>query len=533
MTRKAKAFVNTKESRPSERKYRDFSEIETLVAPLMRQMALPADSALLFDLASVLKGKKEAFFHYLVKRIEKFDANEQLNLLHLARHLSPEEHIHTLSELVLSSKTRLNFQVELIELIQSFDAEAFRTERIALEKLSQTLDAIDIGMAQPEIAAGEIEDLPKEFIVKVLPILAWEGHRAIALLSAFTDLDINDPDYLASIVETLARIAHPESVHLLESILGHTENKFVLKAIKRSLYHLKTKGLEVGEAPPTTAGIPRPKFKIASAWASHIDHFGRRLLFCTKTKPFGGFYLTYMISKEIPGIESCWVMEVQKRDFQSFYQRVMHEHLCIEISPEHFLFLFHEAISRMNSRNEPISEDVYKAKEILGDFDITSFQHPVYNKIDRTKVAGERWLFDRSAKLLEHKECIGWFFPAETVRKYYDEIKTLDDRKIIVSPQFKQTETNAISARALQELIDPVMQDILIRRLEETAYLLLKSDAMLEAKMAIAAAIGLEKGPFENHPLLKGMLTHSFEAIEELEKGEPGQAEERGNIIRL
>lgn len=533
MIKQARAVANMKHKRASEGKYFASLETENLLKPLMKEGVLPPDHSLIKDLSLALQGKEEAFFHYWVKKIDKLGGSTPLNFLQIAKNLAFEEHISSLSELVLHHKTRLDFQLQLLELIHSFCSEKFHVEKTALEKCRQALESGQAEAADAEIRVQELSSLPQEVVIKFFPILAREGPQAIPLLQAFADREMDDPDFIMAIAEALSQINHSESVHLLHRIMGKTENKLVLKAIKRALYLLKTRGLEVEETVPTTGGIPRPEFKITSAWASHIDPLGIRIIFSIKTKPFGGFYLTHIVLKELPGIEQCWIMETQKREFQSFYEHITEEIPCTEISPQHFLFLFHEAYQRMITHNHPISENIHQAKEILGEFDLSTFQHPVYEGIDRDKVASEGWLFDRCGKLLELKECAGWCFEEDAVRKYYEEIKALDERQIIVSPQFKQLETNAIYARALQEMIDTTQQHILKRRLEETADLLLKSNQILEARMAVAAAIGLERGPLEKHPLLTEMLTYTLKLLEKAEKGEPEEEVEKGNIIRL
>ncbi|MBI4595165.1 MAG: hypothetical protein HY730_02175 [Candidatus Tectomicrobia bacterium] len=535
MTKKAKALAVPSTARAAEEEFIDYAKLELLLKPVIKKDVAEVDEAAIQEISLALSRKEEAFFHYLVKKIERLDEKAQLNLLKIAHNLISKRFISLVSPLVLSPKTSLAFQLLLIQLIQKIASDNFQEEKMVLERVCHALDFILSGTETVSSQVEEIIGLPREIFLKILPLLAKEGPQVIPLFKSILAQVREDQDLIIGIIEALGHIDHSEAVSLLQGLLKEKGNKLVLKAVKRSLYQLKTKGLETEEmGPPIIVTIPRPDFKIINAWASRIDPFGYRLVLCSKMKPLGGVHVIYLILKEIPGIEKCWVMEFKKKEYQSFYQGVLKDEPCIEISSDHLLFLFYEALDRMNFLHEQISEETYQAKSILGDFDMSGFQHPVYSSLHKEKIAVEGWLLDRADKLLEQKECAGWQFLEEKLRKYYDEIRGLDNRTVIVSPQFKQAETTEIYEKALMELVDETMRKALTRRLEETAYLFVKTDRLLEAKMAIAAAVGLEKGLTGKHPILKEMLKYSLELIERKEKGEASEeVEDRGRLITL
>jgi hypothetical protein len=141
----------------------------------------------------------------------------------------------------------------------------------------------------------------------------------------------------------------------------------------------------------------------------------------------------------------------------------------------------------------------------------------VYTELPAAEVTLNPEFLEDSPELLEEEELKGWFFGFDEVHRYSLDLLQARQSRIVLSEQLQQERINGILANAIREVVTPPIQRGLQRRLEETAYVFLRSDRSLQARRAVAAAQQLREGALTLSPLLRAMMERSLEIAAEVE----------------
>jgi hypothetical protein len=78
---------------------------------------------------------------------------------------------------------------------------------------------------------------------------------------------------------------------------------------------------------------------------------------------------------------------------------------------------------------------------------------------------------------------------------YLEEMRSVSQSKIVLSQGQQAQRMDDIRRKAVSKIFTPEKRAVMIRRLEESAYVLFKQDQAREAELALAAAIDMKKEP--------------------------------------
>jgi hypothetical protein len=118
------------------------------------------------------------------------------------------------------------------------------------------------------------------------------------------------------------------------------------------------------------------------------------------------------------------------------------------------------------------------------------------------------WL-DESARLTVEPEVAGWHVPLPAeLRSRALEVARLTTAGLLLPGGSPEQQALQLLAEAAQQGLTPQMRGALRRRLEETAYVLLATDRLNAARLAVAAVRPLEDRNLvpERHPFLRLLL---------------------------
>jgi len=103
----------------------------------------------------------------------------------------------------------------------------------------------------------------------------------------------------------------------------------------------------------------------------------------------------------------------------------------------------------------------------------------------------------------------------------------------VLTPDQKNARVNSVFRSALEELFPEEKRLLWKRRLEETAYILLKTGKEKEARAAVCAAIDLENpfSPIDPNPFIWNLLLKSIYSLLETDYEEKKEGEKTSLIV--
>jgi hypothetical protein len=175
-----------------------------------------------------------------------------------------------------------------------------------------------------------------------------------------------DPENDAEFFELLATIPHAKTAKLLQRSLDISGQRKVKKAIKRSLYRLKGKGIALEDlAASKGESILRPlQTEPPEGFGSGIDFLGERLL--VLAIPHGGRKWTVMegIVSDVQGLSDFSRNEMTRKEFRNFLDEVRQKNPfpLVQMEPSYTGFLFHQAYQLTVDRRGAIPPDYARCK---------------------------------------------------------------------------------------------------------------------------------------------------------------------------
>ena len=361
-----------------------------------------------------------------------------------------------------------------------------------------------------------------------------DSQRSLEFISQFLGKS-NELD--TAIAEGLAGIPSAATATILMQMKASCRSKAVLKAIKKSLYRLKQRGISIedtGERERIAPAIRPLPASQPKGFVSGIDYVGNRLIVLGIPRVPRGLHTLQALASDIEGLLDFQRDEMTKKAFDTFLGD-LRERIrlpIVEIPPAYGRFLLEEAYSLTEKKGKTPSQAYLMARREISDIGNGVHGPLIYQFLDQDEIRGNDRVLADSKDLLTMEGIINWLLEPEEVEPYAREVNDAEQSKIAVNPAQKEQWLQGIYQRALGELFPAERRLLYKRRLEETAYVLLKLDRSDEAKRCLAAALDLEKeiSSFRPNPFLLQLVITSIYRVmaEKYEKAE----EESSLIIR-
>ncbi len=332
------------------------------------------------------------------------------------------------------------------------------------------------------------------------------------------------------VVERLASILDAKIVHILKRMLEVYEAKMVRKAIKRSLYRMKSRGMVIEDLiPEKKDSILRPlKVEPPKGFGNSFDISWNRLLILTFARPGRGVMVLQGLVNDQQGIISFFGGEISKKEFKNYFDEVkeLSPSPLVEIDASYVGFLFAQAYQKTLLRGGiPPSEyvrfktDVERIKK--------EYERPlIYSYLETEGIEGDERFLSRGGDLLKTDLFAGWMIGEEEIRPYADEVWEAEESRLILNPNQKEARFQDIFQRALSNLFSEEKRSLYQWRMEEMAYILYKLGREEEAKISLTVALDLKKpinifqpNPFLYQLVIKSIYTILKEAYERKREG--------------
>lgn len=323
------------------------------------------------------------------------------------------------------------------------------------------------------------------------------------------------------LIENLIKIDNSKIAQLLIRLIPLTSDKDLKKIIKRYIYKLRTKGISVGDVPFEEKSVFKPvPTESPKAFISNYDFSWNRILILSI--PYFGKPKIYLIGilNDIKGLIEFDGRNFSKKGFTEFFENIQKRSPTpmVEIDPPYAAFLFLEAY-QLSIRNgihfKGFSQFKGELEKIKKDYD----KPLIYYYLNADEIGKNTYPLTKKRELLEKEIFKDWYLDDDLIQPYVKEVIDAKESRIVLNKMQKEERLLGIYEKALLEIFSDDKRFIFKRRLEETAYFLIKLGREEDAKIALAIAIELEKplNRFQpNHFLLRLIIRSVEDRLEEI-----------------
>jgi len=350
-----------------------------------------------------------------------------------------------------------------------------------------------------------------------------------------SDYLTQEPCLTTHVIDGLVKIPTPETAHLLMRMMEKMDEKQVIKSIKRSLYKLKQKGVKWEEkAQKKTPILKPPKPAEPQGYLGSIDATGSRIIVIGKPQPLRGLLVIFSIVNDLEGIQEFNLTGFSKKSFNEFIKDSLAsaEFPIVAAPGAYCIHILKEAASLTQSLSKPLPQGYRDAERECKDI-VWDYPAPlIYQHIKEDEVTGSAHLLKDSTNLHKIMPFATWHIAAPEVEKYATLITETQQSKIVLRPDQKEARLNAIYRGALEDLFPEEKRFLWKRRLEEVAYVLLKTGKENEARASLSAAIDLNNpfGTIEPNPFIWNLVLKSIYSLVEVDH-EKKEEEKKTSLI--
>ena len=311
----------------------------------------------------------------------------------------------------------------------------------------------------------------------------------------------------------------PATIPLVQALRQAFSHKPVQKAIRKTIFKLRQKGLSVpdnGGAKNGTKISMRPEGEEPMAYLGSIDPEGNRALFLALPQVPKGFNVGIGLINDESGILDFQMGLYSKKRMKELETHFLAEDgpiSMVEASLPHVATVLERAYNTSKEASVKIPSDYLTLRPWLLENVSLLDQAPIYDHIPKTTVSQETLTDSQIEKLFSHPLMTFWIISPEKIGPLLQEVLKAEDSPILLSETQKAERVNAIKEKAVKELYPESERDILRRRLEEMAYIFFKRDESEYAKLSLMAAESLEAKDLilRANPVLSFLLERSVE----------------------
>lgn len=341
----------------------------------------------------------------------------------------------------------------------------------------------------------------------------------------------------AAAIDLAGSLEGPDVGLFLSEIAERAPTKLLQKAARRGLHRLRAAGREVPS--PTHTGAPSPvlaavRTSLAQVSVSSPDTVGTRMLWLFVERSSGGGFTFGLVLNEIVGLKGCTVTETTRRHFRerlADIQRTI-DLPWVDVSVDYGRALLAEAVELNAKSGFTLPADYLTYGHLMGDLGEPPAQALVYEAIPASTVRLDPAYLAESALVLDEPELLSWVLDFHEMRTYTSELEQSQVSQIVLNESSQRERQERIIKRIIRELIPDAVRHGFKRRLEELAFVFLKTGRELAARRAVAAAIALEQplitetliirvgqsASGAHHPLIDRLVVRSLDVTMEIER---------------
>lgn len=346
--------------------------------------------------------------------------------------------------------------------------------------------------------------------------------RIDSLLEGLSGLDpsklgdqLERPGLAAAFVEKLP-LDFPEAVTLLAAVREKFPQKEVQKAVRKVLFRLKQRGVDVPERQreePSPFVAARPERSQAGAYINPPDGLGNRAVVVEIPRFPAGVDLGMGVASDEKGLLEFVFGRYSKKKAKEmrelFFQSVSE---LQETSIEHAATVLESAYQKSKSGTNRSVSDYLELRPWLLENAALIKAPIIYDLIPPGSLSDLMLPESQIHQLLSHRWTKTWIIHPDEIKPLIDEILNVQQSPILVSAEQKAARVEDLKQGFLLRTYTNEKRAALMSRLEEIAYLFHKSGEEEFAVMALKAALSMREkdSTFKTNSFLRHMLEHSL-----------------------
>jgi len=381
------------------------------------------------------------------------------------------------------------------------------------------------------------ENLSKKIheIIQEVRAAQAEGTTPEEILHRISFYVHDEPSLTIPLIDALAGVPTPQTALLLEEMMTALQDKRGIKAIKKTLYRLRQKGVQWEHKGSRERPVLRsPQHGAPQGYMGAMDSTGSRIIVIARPRPHGGTRVYFSIVSDLDGIQRLEVTDLTKKDLKQFVEGSLSsdEFPVVEAPGGYCAQVLREAVALTRRLAKPLPMGYGEAERGLRDVTWDGPIPLIYQHIPEEAFTDKPRLLKESGALHRIAPFSSWFLNPEDLRQYAEAIKEADKSHLVLTPQQKDARLNSLYRDALEGLFPEEQRLLWKKRLEETAYILWKQGQQKEASMAVSAAVDLQTpfNPIEPNPFVWNLLLKSIYGLLETERGEQ-EKKKRSSLI--
>jgi len=380
-------------------------------------------------------------------------------------------------------------------------AKVVGIDEVILEKYVEFLRTMKPGSL--ELMLKTLKDNLGERLLPLLEIMAHDEHKTIA------EVGIN----------RLGTIQSFKAAQILSNINDTHPDKKLRKAARKSLYKLRSVGIEVEMShKPLLRESKHERYK---ALISAVDGTGTQLIVLSEEMLAGDLHLLQVIASEEKGITDCFSRRgITKKMFARFPETFARKMggmnpMLVEADYDYAMSLVVDVENISEAEDQELPEDYVSTKDFFGLNRAQPVDNPVYQSLEAENLKDQPYFLRTSEELFQKDTFLGWLLPIKEMGEYAQELLAQEDSVLELSPQFQQERKEEIYQKVIDTHFGEDVIKRLQRRLEIMAYIFWQQENEENAKQTLTAALAFEgksNTALKNHPFLRRLIFDSIEA---------------------
>jgi hypothetical protein len=351
---------------------------------------------------------------------------------------------------------------------------------------------------------------------------------------------LTSPQLASALVERLS-VDDSGSADIILAIRDAFNEKIVQKAIKKTIFRFKQKGITFPDLEPpkeTPFAIKKTDKDKPAAYLGPIDGVGNRGIFIVLPQMPKGIDIGMGILSDEEGIIQFILGRYSKKRMREvkdfFFEQVG---TMVESTLPHAVTILEKAYNRNKPGSEELTRDYLQLRPwILENIPLLD-QSIIYDSIPLENVSDEILTDSRIDKLFGHELMESWIIQPEEIKSLFEKIVEVQESRILVSEAQKSDRIKEIKDQELDQLFPDSKRSTLKERLEEMAYIFLKLDAEEYSRLSLISASSLDEKDsiLGVNPFLEAMLKRSLDyyqqASEEFGESQDMEEDSSSSII--
>jgi hypothetical protein len=375
-------------------------------------------------------------------------------------------------------------------------------------------------------------------------VLTPEEERSLDVLLG--DLRQVDPSRLAEqapgahFAEALVQrlpIKDPQTPRILLGLRSSFREKNVQKAIKKAAFKLMQKGIVLPEErDPATPALKTGKEVEGDipAYLGPIDGTGSRPVFISVPQMPAGVDVAIGVTNDEEGIiEFAFTRHSKKRMKEIkeiFFSKLPN---MVETSLSHAADVLERAYQAKGSGVSDSARAYLHFRPWLREHTSRIERPVVYCFLPPEMISSDLLTESQLQRLFGHELMASWIIDIKTMRPLIEEIKKAEESRIFISEGQRLEHIHRIKCEGIAKLFSEARRLGVKYRLEEMAYVFLKSSEESLARLCLAAASSLteKESPIRVTPFLKILVERSLAYYLKSPKGSEKQSDRQSQRL--